>query len=353
MRATQDPSRASETASSGGALFGAPVDFHSNIEAAVMDKCVVEGPDTLVNVRCGSVKVVNNNLTRTARTASAPLIRFFEDTFNGVKVAVNTVFDKAPVSGAAPDTFVSVSCETTDKTLTNFSVHENDCAGLRVFDIASGGSAASTVSKLRLTGNNGDGIAVRATVAIKDSVLSKNVLSCYTEGVLLDAGFGDLSGVKATENDVAYHNSATAADFSYGIRVTSATATYESHFLGNKLTRMNASATGTTLRFTSAENAVIRDNSMNADWTMPATYTHLPVGNINTARSDKALPWKGGTRVRPDGSLWASAAPASDAWVRGERPVWNDTPSAAGAPGWVCTVGGTPGTWKAMANVAA
>ena len=25
---------------------------------------------------------------------------------------------------------------------------------------------------------------------------------------------------------------------------------------------------------------------------------------------------------------------------------------AAGTPGWVCTTGGTPGTWKAMSNLA-
>lgn len=47
-----------------------------------------------------------------------------------------------------------------------------------------------------------------------------------------------------------------------------------------------------------------------------------------------------------------TAAPASGAWLRGEV-VWNKEPSAGGAPGWVCTASGTPGTWKAMANLAA
>lgn len=47
-----------------------------------------------------------------------------------------------------------------------------------------------------------------------------------------------------------------------------------------------------------------------------------------------------------------TAAPGAGAWLRGDR-CWNTTPSAAGVPGWVCTAAGSPGTWKAMAAVAA
>lgn len=353
MRATQDPVRASESAVAGGALFGAALDFHSNVEGAVLDGCTVEGPDTLVNVRCGSAKVVKSTFVRAARTTASPLISFFEDTFSGVQVANNEVFDKAPVVAAAPDAFVSVTCGASDKTITNFAVQGNDCAGLRVFDIASGANSASTISKLRVIGNSGDGSAVRATVQIKDSIFANNVMTCYTEGVLIDCTAGDISSLTVSANQVSYHTSATATDFSYGIRVASTTANLESLISDNKITRVNASATGSTLRFTASENAVLVGNTMNADWVMPTTYTNLPVGNVNTSRSDKAHPWKGGTRVRPDGTLWAAAAPATDTWVRGERNVWNDSPSAAGTPGWVCTTGGTPGTWKAMASVAA
>ena len=43
--------------------------------------------------------------------------------------------------------------------------------------------------------------------------------------------------------------------------------------------------------------------------------------------------------------------PVSGTWRRGDI-VWNSMPSSGGAPGWSCTVAGTPGTWKAMANLA-
>jgi len=49
---------------------------------------------------------------------------------------------------------------------------------------------------------------------------------------------------------------------------------------------------------------------------------------------------------------WASAAPTVGTFRRGDV-VWNTGVSAAGSPGWVCTTAGSPGTWKAMANVAA
>jgi hypothetical protein len=51
-------------------------------------------------------------------------------------------------------------------------------------------------------------------------------------------------------------------------------------------------------------------------------------------------------------SKWAAAAPVAGTWVQGDV-VWNTGVAAAGSPGWVCTTGGTPGTWKTMANVSA
>lgn len=53
-----------------------------------------------------------------------------------------------------------------------------------------------------------------------------------------------------------------------------------------------------------------------------------------------------------DGANIGTQAPNDGTWVRG-RVVYNAEPSAGGAPGWVCTASGTPGTWKAMAAVAA
>jgi hypothetical protein len=47
-----------------------------------------------------------------------------------------------------------------------------------------------------------------------------------------------------------------------------------------------------------------------------------------------------------------TAAPTTGTWSVGDR-CWKTDVAAAGIPGWVCTTAGTPGTWKAMAAVAA
>ena len=51
--------------------------------------------------------------------------------------------------------------------------------------------------------------------------------------------------------------------------------------------------------------------------------------------------------------VWTgTAAPTTGTWNRGDI-VWNTTPTASNPPGWVCVTAGSPGTWKAMANLAA
>jgi hypothetical protein len=49
---------------------------------------------------------------------------------------------------------------------------------------------------------------------------------------------------------------------------------------------------------------------------------------------------------------WAAAAPTTGTWARGDV-VWSTVVAAQGVPGWICVTAGTPGTWKAMAVVAA
>lgn len=52
----------------------------------------------------------------------------------------------------------------------------------------------------------------------------------------------------------------------------------------------------------------------------------------------------------PQAEFYGTAAPTTGNWLLGDR-VWNTAPAAGGDPGWVCVTAGTPGTWKAMANV--
>ncbi len=61
----------------------------------------------------------------------------------------------------------------------------------------------------------------------------------------------------------------------------------------------------------------------------------------------------GGTDANPNNATLiqcAAAAPTTGAWRRGTI-VFDTAPSAGGKIGWVCTVAGTPGTWKAWGAI--
>lgn len=47
----------------------------------------------------------------------------------------------------------------------------------------------------------------------------------------------------------------------------------------------------------------------------------------------------------------STAAPTAGAWAQGDV-VWNSAAASGGPAGWMCTAAGSPGTWKAMANLA-
>lgn len=46
------------------------------------------------------------------------------------------------------------------------------------------------------------------------------------------------------------------------------------------------------------------------------------------------------------------AAPSTNYWTQGSV-FWNTNTAAGGVPGYYCVTAGSPGTWKAMANIAA
>jgi hypothetical protein len=56
------------------------------------------------------------------------------------------------------------------------------------------------------------------------------------------------------------------------------------------------------------------------------------------------------TVQKRDGVCWSASAPSALAWDRGAR-VLNSAPAVGQPQGWVCTVGGSPGTWVPMPNL--
>jgi hypothetical protein len=67
----------------------------------------------------------------------------------------------------------------------------------------------------------------------------------------------------------------------------------------------------------------------------------MPTPPATSSLYDGPEMFSGGRRV-----VWGSAAPAGGTWAVGDF-VLSTAPSAGGKIGWVCTLAGAPGTWKA------
>lgn len=87
----------------------------------------------------------------------------------------------------------------------------------------------------------------------------------------------------------------------------------------------------------------VRNNVMNGSFVdSTGGYAILPLGNVTAATQA----FRASTLVRPDGRVAGAAAPASRTWATGDV-VYNSAPAVAAPTYWVCTAGGTPGTWVA------
>mgnify|MGYP001562405755 CR=1 FL=1 len=94
-----------------------------------------------------------------------------------------------------------------------------------------------------------------------------------------------------------------------------------------------------------ARNVVISNNDMKGN---AEDYTLVGATNVSIYYQLNSNRWyyNGQSITR------GTAAPTTGTWAQGDI-CWKTNAAAAGSPGWMCTTGGTPGTWKAMPNLAA
>ena len=99
----------------------------------------------------------------------------------------------------------------------------------------------------------------------------------------------------------------------------------------------DTSGVGAFIRYASSSTRLINFNSS----TTTATYGRSTAVGESTNIPNLFLGLNNAARFMS----FSSAAPTSGEWARGDI-VFNNAPSAGGKIGWVCTAGGTPGTWK-------
>ena len=76
------------------------------------------------------------------------------------------------------------------------------------------------------------------------------------------------------------------------------------------------------------------------------------IGTVEGSGSSGVARFASDTFSIKNSRVLSSSIPTSGAYSP-SAILWNSTPSGGGTPGWVCVVGGTPGTWKSMANLSA
>lgn len=83
-----------------------------------------------------------------------------------------------------------------------------------------------------------------------------------------------------------------------------------------------------------------------------APLTAIKAGSVGRHLDVTALMVGSGGSKSPKVEAHGSAAPVARYWFVG-NVMHNTAPAPSGAMGWVCTVAGTPGTWKAFGTIAA
>lgn len=90
--------------------------------------------------------------------------------------------------------------------------------------------------------------------------------------------------------------------------------------------------------FAATERLVIADLSLGAS----DNFGHPAGASVRGMNWAAGGAWAGPS---PQSIGWATAAPTNGTWARGDI-MYAISPASAGYIGWVCTVAGTPGTWK-------
>jgi hypothetical protein len=80
--------------------------------------------------------------------------------------------------------------------------------------------------------------------------------------------------------------------------------------------------------------------------------TDSSVGQIYRHAVDESSTGTGSYVWRISRPVYKSAPPAGNSWLKGDV-IYNNNPVPSGNIGWVCTVSGTPGTWKTFGAISA
>ena len=195
------------------------------------------------------------------------------------------------------------------------------------------GIASAIVRGNRMTNINGIGIQVDMydfTVPMnqKECLIQDNLISsCIGAGIAFTAGNFVISGN-------TLQGCANATDYYIKSLTGGVFQSVNGYIGGNTL----VSASGSIAAFINIEGDLMNNVQIG-----PNSYVGpiLPTMKTNTFNIGGRNP-----------GVFMDVLPAAGTWQVGDI-IWKATPSAGGFIGWVCTTGGTPGTWKQFGTIQA
>lgn len=289
--------------------------------------------------------VFNNNTYKTIRGGAA--IHVFSDVGAGevtnkhITISGNVITDCTTYNG--------IRCD---------QVEGLTVTGNTVKDCFSNGMYLTDISGLTVTGNvlhnNNDeeasGMLAACAIRLQDIVdgsITGNVAR-ETEASAAEYGQGGFVRVEGTNTDLVISgNTFTFSGASNGYYFCEVSGTLDRTCFTGNIQRgasafLNESGTVTDASFF---GNVISGNG-GTFLTLAQYHKFSARGNFNQGAPE--VYESDGTYV----TARLSAAPVAGDWIQGDI-VWRTTPGAGFEPGYVCTTSGTPGTWKAMAILAA
>jgi hypothetical protein len=202
--------------------------------------------------------------------------------------------------------------------------------GIRVQD----GIASVVVDRNRI--RNVDGVAIsvdmfdfEAALSTKDCLIQNNVMTGIADiGIAFSAGNFVISG--NTLNGCAI----TSTDY-YIASIAGGSAQSVNGYIGENTM---SSSSGALTAFINAEGDLMNNVQIGTNSYVGPT---LPTMKTNTFNIGGRNP-----------GVFMDILPAAGTWQVGDI-IWKATPAASGFIGWVCTTGGTPGTWKQFGTIQA
>lgn len=245
--------------------------------------------------------------------------------------------------------------------------------GILLTKVVGGGRQVRRVTvvgnTIATTGAGGDGINL---IGVIGATVNSNIVNNARHGVsaldcaALTIGLNRMStlqwnGVLLTNvtdtevinNRVTDPSSANNAAAEFGIYVAGTSSDLKIE--GNKVTDSAGNMKYGLYMVTGQSTTVIRNNEFSGatDYgaRLDSTVTIKEwANNVCAGTIGSILNFPSALTVKGDPATYtATAAPTSGTWTRGDK-VWNRTPSANGAFGWVCIASGTPGTWSSFGD---